>query len=52
MDSLSELILTLHGNGEYDGVAQLVLDKGVIKQTLKEDLEGLAELGIPVDDIF
>jgi len=52
MDSLSELILTLHGNGEYDGVAQLVLDKGVIKQTLKEDLEGLAELGIPVDFIL
>jgi len=51
-DSLSELILRLQGDGDYDAVAELVADKGVIKHQLQADLDKLAALGIPVDVIF
>ncbi len=52
MASLSELILTLQGDGNYDGVAALVADKGVIKPQLAEDLARLAAADIPVDVVF
>lgn len=52
MNSLSTKILTLQGDGDYDGVASLVADMGVIKPSLKSDLDRLAEKRIPVDVIF
>ena len=52
MNSLSELILTLQGDGNYDGVAELVRDYGIIKEQLQGDLDMLAEKGIPVDVVF
>ena len=52
MDALSEKILTLQGDGDYDGVASLVADKGVIKTQLQADLDRLSAKGIPVDIIF
>ena len=52
MNSLSEKILTLQGDGDYDGVAELVKTKGVIKAELAKDLARLSEKGIPVDVIF
>lgn len=52
MDELSELILTLQGDGDYDNVALLVADKAVIKTDLRSDLNRLSEAGIPVDIIF
>jgi hypothetical protein len=52
MDSLSELILTLQGDGDYDKVAELVADKASIRSTLAADLERLANAGIPVDIVF
>jgi len=52
MNSLSELILTLQGDGNYAAVAELVADKGVIRKQLREDLDRLAENGIPVDVVF
>jgi hypothetical protein len=52
MNSLSELILTLQGNGDYDGVAKLVKDKGVISKQLQADLDGLTAKGIPVDVVY
>ena len=52
MASLSELILTLQGDGNYAGVAALVADKGVIKPQLAADLARLAEADIPVDVKF
>jgi len=52
MNSLSELILTLQGDGDYEGVAQLVSDKGLIKAQLQADLDKLSEQGIPVDVVF
>lgn len=51
-ESLSQLILTLQGDGDYDGVAQLVADKGVIKAQLQSDLDRLSAAGIPVDIVF
>ena len=52
MDALSEEILTLQGDGNYDGVARLVAEKGVVKQSLQNDLDLLSRKGIPVDVVF
>ncbi|MCC2616426.1 Zn-dependent hydrolase [Aestuariibacter halophilus] len=52
IDALSNLILTLQGDGDYDGVAKLVEEKGLIKALLKEDLARLSEAKIPVDITF
>ncbi|WP_040248313.1 dipeptidyl-peptidase 3 family protein [Psychroserpens mesophilus] len=52
MKDLSNLILTLQGNGDYDGVAQLVADKGIISPELQSDLDRLTNANIPVDVIF
>ncbi|WP_026376293.1 dipeptidyl-peptidase 3 family protein [Aestuariibacter salexigens] len=52
IDSLSELILTLQGDGNYQGVAELVADKGVIKAQLADDLARLTDANIPVDIHF
>ena len=47
---LSNLILTLQGNGDYEGVSQLVKEKGKIGPQLQKDLDRLHH--IPVDVIF
>ena len=52
MDALSEKILTLQGDGDYDGVAELVAEKGVIGTILQRDLDRLAAAGIPIDVVF
>jgi hypothetical protein len=52
MQMLSEKILTLQGDGDYDGVAELVEKYGVIHPELQSDLDMLAENEIPVDLIF
>ncbi len=52
MDALSEKILTLQGDGDYDGVARLVKDMAVIRPDLQADLDRLKAKGIPVDIIF
>lgn len=52
IDSLSELILTLQGNGDYQGVDTLVKTSGVIGETLAADLARLEAAGIPVDIVF
>jgi len=52
IDSLSNLILTLQGNGDYDGVAKLVAEKGKIGEQLQKDLDRLKAANIPVDVIF
>lgn len=50
--ALSELILTLQGDGDYQGVADLVADKGVIKDVLAADLQALTDANIAVDITF
>jgi len=52
IDSLSELILTLQGNGDYQGVDSLVKESGVIGETLAADLASLEANNIPVDIVF
>ncbi|SNR47596.1 Peptidase family M49 [Lutibacter agarilyticus] len=52
MADLSNLILTLQGNGDYDGVAQLVKEKGIIPADLQNDLNKLSKANIPVDIVF
>ena len=52
MTALSNKILTLQGDGDYEGVAQLVSEKGTIGDQLQADLDRLAEAGIPVDVVF
>ena len=52
IDALSNKILTLQGDGDYEGVAKLVADKGIIKAQLQQDLDKLTAADIPVDIHF
>jgi len=52
MKDLSGLILTLQGNGDYDGVAKLVAEMGIIPNDLQLDLNKLSKANIPVDVVF
>ena len=52
VDGLSELILTLQGDGDYDGVDRLMAERGRVPDALQADLDRLAEAGIPVDIVF
>jgi hypothetical protein len=52
MTALSEVILTLQGDGSYDGAAELLAEKGVIGPQLQADLDRLADANIPVDIVF
>lgn len=52
MTSLSTLILTLQGDGDYEGVDKLVKEKGIIGAELQSDLDKLKAKNIPVDIVF
>jgi hypothetical protein len=52
MTALSEVILTLQGDGDYDGATELIEEKGVIGPQLQADLDRLADANIPVDIVF
>ncbi|HNP19908.1 MAG TPA: Zn-dependent hydrolase [Fulvivirga sp.] len=52
MNALSEKILKLQGDGDYDGVTKLVNEKAVISPDLQKDLDRLSTAGIPVDVVF
>jgi hypothetical protein len=52
MDKLSELILTLQGNGDYAGVGKLLNEQGQISAELQADLDVLSRKNIPVDVVF
>ncbi|GAW94792.1 MULTISPECIES: dipeptidyl-peptidase 3 family protein [Colwellia] len=52
IDSLSKLILTLQGDGDYQGVVKLVKESGVIGEILAADLARLEAANIPVDIVF
>lgn len=52
IDSLSELILILQGQGDYQGVDKLVKESGVIGDVLAGDLQRLETANIPVDITF
>ncbi len=52
MADLSRLLLTLQGDGDYDGAAELTNSKGVIGDQLQADLDRLTQANIPVDIVF
>ena len=52
MNSLSERILTLQGDGDYDGVGNLLDEMGIIGPALQHDLDRVSEAGIPRDIVF
>jgi len=52
MASLSDLLLTLQGDGDYDGAVKLTKEKGAIGQQLQNDLDRLTNANIPVDIVF
>jgi hypothetical protein len=52
MTDLSRLLLTLQGDGDYEGAQQLTESKGVIRTDLQADLDRLTQAQIPVDITF
>ncbi|MGK7388925.1 MAG: dipeptidyl-peptidase 3 family protein [Candidatus Cyclobacteriaceae bacterium M2_1C_046] len=52
ISDLSNLILIIQGDGDYNRAADLLATKGVIGEELQKDLERLAAEGIPVDIVF
>ncbi len=52
IESLSRLLLTIQGDGDYATAGQLLAEKGNIPPDLQSDLDRLAEQSIPVDIVF
>jgi len=52
MTKLSRLLLTLQGDGDYEGAAELTSEKGIITAELQADLDRLTQADIPVDITF
>ena len=52
VDDLSELILTLQGDGDYEGVDDLTEEMGNVPPDLQSDLDRLDTMGIPRDVVF
>ena len=51
-NALAQTILTLQGNGDYEGVGKFQSEYGTISPTLKSDLDRLNAKGIPVDIVY
>jgi hypothetical protein len=52
MNSLSEMLLTLQGDGDYAGASRLTNEKGIVGAQLQKDLDRLTDANIPVDIVF
>lgn len=52
MTDLSRLLLTLQGDGDYEGAVELANTKGIIDAQLQADLDRLTSADIPVDITF
>jgi hypothetical protein len=52
MEALSAKILTLQGDGDYEGVLELMEQYGSISPRLQADLDRVNAAGIPVDIVF
>lgn len=52
MDSLSNRILTIQGNGDYDALGKFQEQYGTISPELQRDLDRLKAKKIPVDVVF
>lgn len=49
---LTQLILKIQGDGDYDAAKNLVKEKGIINADLQADLNKIDAAGIPVDIVF
>ena len=52
MAELSQVLLQLQGDGDYEGAVELTNTKGVIGRQLQSDLDRLTSANIPVDIVF
>jgi hypothetical protein len=52
MNAMSEKILRLQGDGDYEGVVAFLPTKGAMDKTLAADLARLASADIPTDVVF
>jgi hypothetical protein len=52
MQNLTNEIITLQGDGNYEKARNLIVEKGYIREDLQNDLNRLNELSIPVDIVF
>lgn len=52
MMTLSDLLLTIQGNGDYAHAQELISKMGVIREDLQHDLDRINSAGIPVDIVF
>jgi len=52
IDELSQVILTLQGNGDYSGAQELNAALGIVRPDLQADLDRLEKQSVPVDVIF
>ncbi|MCD4696303.1 MAG: Zn-dependent hydrolase [Bacteroidales bacterium] len=49
---LTQIILKMQGDGDYEAAKAIIKEKGVILPELQADLDKLADVGIPVDIVF
>ena len=52
MTSLSAMILTIQGDGDFAAAEKLINDKGVIRANLQADIKRINDKNIPVDVVF
>lgn len=52
MLKLSEMVLEIQGDGDYERASQLIREKGFIRDELQKDLNRISEAGIPRDIVF
>ncbi len=50
--AVAQRILTLQGDGDYEGAGRLLAEKGIVPAALQGDLERLKAAHIPVDVVF
>jgi hypothetical protein len=50
--ALSERIILLQGDGDYEGAVRFMEELGVIDSVLQGDLDRVGAAGIPVDVVF
>jgi hypothetical protein len=52
MNELTELILTVQGDGDHARAGEILDEMGTIGDELQSDLDRLTELEVPVDLLF
>lgn len=52
MNNLSEEILVIQGDGDYQAAKKMIEEKGFIRKALQKDLDRINDAGIPRDIVF